>query len=128
MRSLIVALGLLPVLLLPALGIAGARPLDEVTCGQLDKERVALEAVGVLADLRLKSDEIKVLAKDRLLRMGRYVDVSGDVLFRCPSALHVANEARDEPTKTPAAVTSKVAKAVPALPHTGKRALQKKRH
>ena len=76
------------VIALAAAGVpARALPLDPGSCGQLDKERVALEAAGVLADVRLQAQEIKTLPKDRLQRMQRYVDVSGQVLFRCQSLL-----------------------------------------
>ena len=86
-----------------------ARPLDDSSCTQLDQERVALEAAGILTDLRLNQAEIKALTPEKQKRMGRYVEVSAQVLFRCQSA-------PQPPQAAGAIVTSPAAPAVPVKP------------
>jgi hypothetical protein len=63
-----------------------ALPLGSVVCSGLNQERNTLETSGVLNDLRMTSVEAKELAKDRLERIQRYVEISGQILFRCPVA------------------------------------------
>ena len=119
---------LVPVMAGPLAGSGLARPLDDAACKQLDQERVALEAQGALTDLRLKPDEIKGLAKERLQRMGRYVDLSGDVLFRCQSVVAPV----DLPSSTAAVAAPPVAavKAIKtaAAPASPKKPAVKKKH
>ena len=64
---------------------AVALPLGPEPCALLDKEKQSLEAGGVLADMQLKPDEVKTQGADRLKRIQRYVEISGDLLFRCVS-------------------------------------------
>ena len=92
-------LGLLAVLLAGS-PMAFARPLDDTTCGQLDRERQTLEDAGVLIDLRLNQSGIKALAPERLKRTSRYVEVSAQVLFRCQSVLS-ATPLGDPPAAAP---------------------------
>jgi hypothetical protein len=102
--------------LLPA--VAFARPLDTTTCEQLDKEKAILELAGVTAELHAKPDDAKALAADKLKRIQRYVQVSADVLFRCPIPVVIIPTA-PAVTSPEVAVTApkepgKVAETVPA--------------
>lgn len=78
---------------------ATARPLESAVCAGLDKEKTALETAGVAADLHLNPDEAKALAADKLQRVQRYVQISADVLFRCPISVTIT------PVAAPAADT-----------------------
>lgn len=70
-------------------GYAWALPLDTSACASLDLERNSLESTGVLNDLRMTAQEAKSLEKDRLQRIQRYVDLSGQILFRCSSPVRL---------------------------------------
>jgi len=63
---------------------ATARPLEAAACKDLEKEKLTLESAGVPGDMHVKPEEAKMLAADKLQRIQRYVQVSADVLFRCP--------------------------------------------
>ncbi len=89
---------------------AVARPLDSTVCADLDKEKIALETAGVANDLRLTPDQAKALAADRLKLVQRYVQVSADVLFRCPIAVVIAPEAAPKDAKPAAAPGAEMAK------------------
>lgn len=96
-----------------------ARPLDTSTCADLDKEKTAMETAGVDGDLRLKPDDAKALAPDKLQRVQRYVQVSADVLFRCPIAVVIvptapASTAGAKPAALPTGKPDKVATTEPA--------------
>jgi hypothetical protein len=73
------------------LSAASALPLAPDTCASLDQERHKLEASGVLDDARDSADEAKALAKDRLERVQRYVEVSSLILFRCQPVVAVTH-------------------------------------
>ena len=109
-------MGLAAVMVEPAPD-AIALPLESSACAVLDQERNALESTGVLADLHLKVDEAKALAKDRLQRVQRYVDIAGLILFRC------ANGAKsgDAPATATATASDTPNPPQPAAPVEGKR-------
>ncbi len=96
-----------------------ARPLDDTSCGQLDRERQSLEDAGVLIDLRLNQSEIKALAPERLKRTSRYVEVSAQVLFRCQSVLS-STPLSDPQVIAPARQPTAPAVAKTAATDTGK--------
>ena len=84
---------------LGALDAAEAMPLDLAACSNLNQERSTLETSGVLNDLQMTSADAKALAKDRLLRIQRYVEISGQILFRCTVAAKTDDAADNSPTQ-----------------------------
>jgi hypothetical protein len=110
-------------LLAPAAG--WARPLDTATCAGLDKEKSALEAAGVPGDLQLNPDGAKALASDKLQRVQRYVQISADVLFRCPIEVVLppappATAVLPDVANSPKTSAGKVAASEPAKDDGGK--------
>ena len=93
-----------------------AVPLDVEACKSLDKERSTLEAAGILTDLHLTANDAKALPKDHFLRVQHYVDVSGQILFRCvPAVKEIVAGAIAPIAPVPAAATGKHKSPAPAL-------------
>jgi len=67
--------------------LAFGLPLAPDACTTLEQERHVLETSGVLDDLHATPDQAKALAKDKLERVERYVEISSLVLFRCTPAV-----------------------------------------
>jgi hypothetical protein len=91
---------------------AFAVPLDPAACSGLEGERGNLLSSGVLDDLHLTATEAAALPKERVLRVQRYVEVSGQILFRCqvaakPDAEPGDASAADVPAEPDAAAPSK---------------------
>ena len=87
-------------------GGARAIPLDAPACASLNQEQATLEGSGVLTELRMKPEEAKALPKDKVERLQHYVDVSGQILFRClPPPEPVAAEPAKPPVKAAAVTT-----------------------
>ena len=86
LKSIGLAAGVITVAALAGPATAFAVPLDAAACTGLNQERNTLETSGVLTDLRLPATEAKALAKDRVMRAQRYVEVAGQLLFRCSVA------------------------------------------
>lgn len=102
-------------------GLAFGRPLDTAVCADLDKEKTALETAGVAGDLHLQPEDAKALAADKLQRIQRYVQISADVLFRCPIAVTIAPAAQAAPVAEPAAKPAKVADTTSTKPAPAKK-------
>jgi hypothetical protein len=102
--------------------IGMATPLEPAACGDLEKEKATLESAGISDDLRLKPTEAKALPGDRLKRIQRYVEVSGQVLFRCSQATLAAGPASDTPPAKDAGAKSPKT-ASPVVPASAKKHL-----
>lgn len=87
-------------LLALAAGPAAATPLDQAQCDALDRERNELEAAGVLADMRLGVEFARSLAEDRQRKVVRYVELQGQLLFRCPSPAPPETAGKDKAAKS----------------------------
>ena len=97
-----------------AIGASTARavPLDTAACASLDQERNALEGSGVIGELRMTPADAKALPKDKVLRIQRYVEISGQLLFRCVPAVKTV---ADVAAATADATAPAKRKTVPAL-------------
>lgn len=84
------------------LAMAGSRaravPLDPAACSGLDQERGSLLTSGVLDDLHQTATVAAAMPKERILRVQRYVEVSGQILFRCQVAAKPDSEPGDAAT------------------------------
>jgi len=100
---------------------AWAIPLEPAACNTLDQERGGLLSSGVLDDLHLAAKDAAALPKERILRVQRYVEVSGQILFRCQVAAKPDSEPGDA-----AAVDAPSGPTAPEAPKS-RRALAKKR-
>lgn len=67
---------------------AVATPLEPAACSGLDHERNTLATSGVLDDLHVDAEQAKALSRERLERVQRYVEISGQILFRCVAPMN----------------------------------------